>query len=253
MGLDVIGAGFGRTGTMSLKAALEQLGFNPCYHMAEIFPNPGDTQKWIDCAKQIQQGRVEHLMCYCCGRIFSSRMRLCEKGRPAYRASVDHPSVAYYEEMMKQYPNAKVILTVRDSPEEWYASAKSTIYEFNRGGSIMSKAMTACIPFLRRFLLMVDLGHAVAVYKRWVEEVKARVPKSKLLVFNLKEGWEPLCRFLVVPVPKDTDGTPKPFPRTNERAQFRAMIVNRERIAKGVTAFLGACLGIALWWFIRSH
>eukprot|EP00898_Chlorokybus_atmophyticus_P007702 jgi/Chlat1/7933/Chrsp68S07365 len=257
--MEVIGAGLGRTGTRSLKAALEQLGFDPCYHMAEVYQY-GDAQKWIDCAQQIQRGEDFDF-----DKIFVPE----EKGRPAYKAAVDHPSAAYYEQMMKQYPNAKVILTVRDSPEQWYASAKSTIYEFTKGGSIMARAMTALVPSLRRFMHMVDLvawsnprlfgglfeedGHAVAVYKRWVEEVKACVPEGKLLVFNAKEGWEPLCRFLGIPVPEYGDGTKKPYPCTNERAQFLAMNAGRERFVWGVTAALGACLGVMLWWFTKSR
>eukprot|EP00898_Chlorokybus_atmophyticus_P007703 jgi/Chlat1/7934/Chrsp68S07366 len=258
-GLEVIGAGLGRTGTMSLKAALQQLGFGPCYHMLEVFMNPGHAQKWIECAQKVEKGQDVDF-----NKIYMPE----EKGRPAYKSAVDHPTATYYEQIMKQYPNSKVILTVRDSPELWYASARSTIYEHTQGHSLVKRAVFGFVPFFRRFVRMVDMvvwkhprlfdgrfleeGHAVAVYKRWVEEVKARVPADRLLVFNLKEGWDPLCRFLNVPVPVDTDGTSKPFPRINERAQFRARVAARERAVWKVATVVGACIGVVMWRFTKS-
>ena len=107
MNLEVIGAGFGRTGTMSLKVALEELGFGPCYHMREVFEHPEHIELW----------------------------RAAMRGDPVdwervlgdYRATVDWPGCTFYGELLERNPDAKVILTVRD-PQRWYESVRDTIY-----------------------------------------------------------------------------------------------------------------------------
>ena len=109
--MKVIGAGFGRTGTMSLKVALEKLGFGPCYHMTEVFAHPEHTHFWLS----------------------------AWRGEPAdwegvlgdYEATVDWPACTFYEELMERYPGAKVLLSVRD-PDRWYESTRSTIYELSK-------------------------------------------------------------------------------------------------------------------------
>lgn len=111
MTLEVIGAGFGRTGTMSLKVALEELGFEPCYHMSEVFTHPEHVELWRAAA---QGEPVEW------EQIFGG-----------YRATVDWPACTFYGELMENYPDAKVILTVRD-PQRWYESAYNTIYTIDR-------------------------------------------------------------------------------------------------------------------------
>src|SRR3712207_6210090 len=110
MALEVIGAGCGRTGTVSLKVALEELGFGPCYHMSEVFENAEHVEQW----EAAREGRANW-----------------EKVFDGYRATVDWPSAAFYEELMEREPDASVILTVRD-PEKWYESAWGTIYTIQK-------------------------------------------------------------------------------------------------------------------------
>ena len=207
--MKIIGAGFGRTGTASLQAALEQLGFGPCYHMVEIVKDPDQADFWLAAGA---------------GRPVDWKGFL---GR--YQSGVDFPVCSFYVELMDEYPDAKVVLTVRD-PEKWYESSLKTIYAMSkdvpmrwwgryvpRMGKINELASTQIWDglFGGRFR---DKEHAIAIYQRHIEEVRRRVPADKLLVFDVAEGWEPLCRFLDVPVP---DG---PFPRLNDMAVFQRRV-----------------------------
>jgi hypothetical protein len=94
MTLKVIGAGFGRTGTSSLKQALEDLGFGPCHHMTEVIAHPQQVPVWEAAmnGEPVEWEDVFH----------------------AYQSAVDWPSAAFYEPLMERYPDARVILTVRD-------------------------------------------------------------------------------------------------------------------------------------------
>ena len=198
-GLKVIGAGFGRTGTLSLKHALEELGFGPCYHMSELFDKPHVDEQW----DAIVSGEPADWPA-----IF--------KG---YQASVDWPACAFYKELMQVYPNAKVLLSVRD-PEKWYESVASTIYRVSHLNpdhartphGHMVRTLIWEGTFDNRF---EDKDYAISIFLRHNEEVKQHVPAEKLLVYNVKEGWEPLCAFLGVAVPAG-----KPFPHDNDRANF---------------------------------
>ncbi len=207
MSLQVISAGFGRTGTTSLKAALEKLGFSRCYHMMEVFGRPDHIPLWLD-ANEGKPVDWEGL--------FSG-----------YQAAVDWPSCTFYRELMQSYPEAKVVLSVRD-PERWYESALNTVYTMKRQRPPASW-LFAAIPQVRRFVRMVDTvvwrgtfggrfedkAYAIGVFNAHIEEVKRTVPPEKLLIFDVKEGWKPLCAFLGVPVPEE------PFPHLNDRADFR--------------------------------
>ena len=207
MALKVIGAGFGRTGTASMRAALESLGFDKCYHMQEVFAHPEHVPLW----------------------------QAATEGKPVpwdtlfegYQATVDWPGCTFYKELMAHYPDAKVLLNVRNS-EAWYKSTHDTIYGMSRMGFPASLA-PLLFPRLRRFVRMAntliwqntfgdrfaDKAYALEVFARHIEEVKRTVPADKLLIFEVKEGWEPLCAFLEVPVPD------RPFPRLNDSATFR--------------------------------
>jgi hypothetical protein len=196
MTLKVIGAGFGRTGTHTLKVVLEQIGFGPCYHMVEVFKNPAAFQWWIDAA----DGKPDW------PKIF--------KG---YNATVDWPNATYYAELADFYPDAKVILTERD-PEEWFRSTQATIFsDMNRRDTgspfetMVQKTVGAL--FDQR---MHDHDHCMAVYKRHNAEVRKRIPANRLLVYEVAQGWEPLCKFLGVPVPST------PMPKTNSTEEFVA-------------------------------
>lgn len=214
MALSVIGAGFGRTGTLSLKGALEQIGFGPCYHMLEVMKiksAPGDWYK-AACGDEMDWDAVFE----------------------GYNAAVDWPSCAFYRELAETYPDAKVILTLRD-PKRWYESAINTIF------TSMQLEMPGAPPSIQAQMKMArkliaentfggDLGdeeNAIAVFNAHTEEVKATIPAERLLVYEVAEGWEPLCAFLDVPVP-DT-----PFPKVNTTEDFRAMIAAR---AKAISA-----------------
>jgi hypothetical protein len=208
--VDVIGAGFGRTGTLSLKAALEALGFGPCYHMVEVFERPQDVARW-QAAAEGQPVDWEALFA-------------------GYRAAVDWPTCSFYADLMQAYPAAKVLLTVRDA-ERWYESTRDTIYRMASGGAGRTPP-----PEMQPFVRMVDTlvwqrtfggafadkDRAIAIFRRHIDEVKARVPSERLLVFDVAEGWEPLCRFLDVPIPTD-----RPFPHLNDRAAFLQMVQGR--------------------------
>ena len=222
-GLKVIGAGFGRTGTLSTKAALETLDFGPCYHMTEVFNNPTASALW----EVATRGEPVNW-----NEIFAG-----------YQATVDWPGCAFYADLMQVYPNAKVLLNVRD-PEKWYESVSSTIYQTSRGTSrsllalLFSQVIVRLIPNARHIRGMIqaliwektfggrfqDKDYAIAVFEQHIEEVKQRVPPEKLLVYDVKQGWEPLCAFLGVEVPKDTA-----FPHLNDRANF---VGNRRRLIR---------------------
>jgi hypothetical protein len=201
MPLSVIGAGFGRTGTLSLKLALEQLGFGPCHHMLEVFAHPAQAATWRAAAAGEAVGWDALLA--------------------GYGASVDWPSCHFWRELSAHYPAAKVILTVR-SPDSWYESFSATI------GKAAESKIAPPDPGLRQVLAMAQFlvmectfagrlgepAHAKAVFNRHNAAVVAGLPSDRLLQFNVAEGWAPLCRFLDRPIPSE------PFPRANSREEF---------------------------------
>jgi hypothetical protein len=238
----VVGAGFGRTGTLSLKVALEDLGFGPCYHMYEVFEHPEHADFW----EAAWQGEPVDWDGFLGG----------------YEAAVDWPACTFYEELVRRYPEAKVLLSVRD-PERWYESTRATIYEMSRitAGSRLSRATFG---FLSLFVLGVfeigrmgneiiwhgtfdgrfeDRSHAIKVFERHNEEVRRRVPRDKLLVYEVKEGWGPLCEFLGVEEPG------KPFPRLNDAAEMRRRIRSVQALSLAVPAVL-ALLAVAILVFL---
>ena len=206
MALRVIGAGLGRTGTLSLKTALEELGFSKCYHMTEVLAHPEHVAVW-DAAARGESVDWETLF-------------------HGYQATVDWPGCNFFEEFMRRYPEAKVILTVRD-PERWYDSARQTIYHVRHA---FPRWVRLFVPRMRHFIRMLDrlvwdgMFHgrfedkslAIEVFKRFNEQVQRVVPPDRLLVYQVQEGWGPLCSFLGVPVPAG-----KPFPHVNDAVEFR--------------------------------
>ena len=209
MGLKVIGAGFGRTGTLSLKAALEELGFGRCYHMVEILRRPSHMKHWT---RIMQDGKAEWDRVFC-----------------GYQSAVDWPVAAYYRDLMAVYPEAKVILTVRD-PGSWHRSIMTTIYQARRQFVIR---LTRVFPPLYHFMNAMeravwqgvfqnkveDKDHAIEIFQNHIEEVKHIVPPERLLVFEARQGWEPLCSFLQVPLPVD-----KPYPHRHKGDLVRALL-----------------------------
>lgn len=197
MGLDVIGAGFGRTGTLSLKAALEKLGFGPCYHMVDVFQNPDHVPHW-DAAARGETVDWDALL-------------------EDYRSTANWPGCTFYREFAERWPEAKVVLGVRD-PGSWYESVDRTIFrvikqkvENPQPWRALHERLIWQGTFGGRF---ADKAHAIAVFERHFEEVKTTLAADRLLVFDVKEGWKPLCDFLGVTEPVG------PFPHFNDRESF---------------------------------
>jgi hypothetical protein len=203
MTLKVIGAGFGRTGTMSLKLALEQLGFGPCYHMAEVFKHQA-WDLWYEASKDPAHADW--------ATIFQG-----------YNATVDWPNATYWKELADAYPDAKIILTERD-PDQWFDSTQATIFrdETQRGGppgSGFPRMVAAVVGSLFDGKLH-DRELCTRVFREHNARVRATIPPERLLVYEVAQGWEPLCKFLGVPVP---DG---PMVKTNTTEEFRARVAS---------------------------
>lgn len=233
MALKVVGVGFGRTGTASLYAALNQLGY-PCYHMFEVLNNKANgTHRgfWLKVARSAPGARHDW-----------------EQVFARYTAAVDNPACVVWRELLEAYPDAKVILTLHPKgAQTWYESTMQTIYFTKTLWQF--KVLQAVTPFGREFGEMADKliwqrGHqgtmgnrekAIAYYQQHIETIRKDVPADRLLVFSVDQGWEPLCRFLGVPVPAT------PFPNTNDRAEFEKIMGG---IKRGAYAILG--IGAAL-------
>lgn len=203
MGLKVIGAGLGRTGTMSLKIALEKLLGGPCYHMAELFGHlEAHTPLWRAAAR----GEAVDW----------------DKVFDGYVATVDEPASTQWQSITRFYPDALVILSVRD-PEKWWKSASDTIFQ------VTGQSREGLSPVRLAWLDMIDdiyktlypMGNtnaesAKAAFKAHIDRVKSVIPAARLLVWDVSEGWDPICAALGLPVPDE------PFPATNSTAEFKA-------------------------------
>jgi hypothetical protein len=177
MALQVIGAGFGRTGTASLKVALERLGLGRCYHMSEVLEDPSHIDLWLEAVA----GNPDW-----------------DRLLGAYAATVDFPACIFWRELADVYPDAKVLLSVRD-PAQWFESTQATIMsprfvEYLQGtpfGELNDRAIRDW--FERR---THDRAYMIGRFEQHVEDVKRGVPADRLLVYEVKSGWEPLCEFL---------------------------------------------------------
>ncbi|MFL5728514.1 MAG: sulfotransferase family protein [Cytophagaceae bacterium] len=214
--MKLIGAGFGRTGTNSTYEALNELGF-PCYHMVEVIRNRANKKHldfWNKVANE-PEGQQHNWT-----EVFAN-----------YRATVDFPGSCVYKELMLAYPDAKVILTLHPKGAEgWYKSVINTIYfsestwqfqvlrlltPYGRKMGNMSRKL-----IWKRFMkdCMKSKAGAIAFYNQHIENVKAAVPENKLLIYSVDQGWEPLCKFMGVPVPST------PFPNSNDTVAFQKTI-----------------------------
>jgi hypothetical protein len=201
MTLEIVGPGFGRTGTNSLKLALEHLGFWPCHHMFEVRDNPEQLPVWEAAARGEPVDWSE---------VFRG-----------YRSQVDWPGARYWRELVKRFPQAKVILTVRD-PDAWFESVQATIVPFLAArGKHPSPHVNAIAEMGHQTVAvqvfedrMSERDYAITVFKRHIAEVQSEVSADRLLTFDLREGWQPLCNFLGVGIPDI------PFPKTNSSKQF---------------------------------
>ena len=232
MALEVIGAGFGRTSTLSTKAALDRLGL-PCYHMLEIVQNKANKSH-LDFWRRVANAPAGSQHDW--NSVFAN-----------YRATVDNPACCVWRELMAAYPDAKVLLTLHPrGAEAWYESTIDTIYFTENHWQF--RILEFCIPFARKFAdmsrkliwqrmlkgTMTDRAKAIARYKAHIAEVEAAVPADRLLIFSADMGWEPLCGFLGLPVPAI------PFPNVNDRAQIKSLIRGMVRDMYGLLAACAA-------------
>ncbi len=242
--MNVIGAGFGRTGTTSLTAALETLGFGSAYHMTEVFPHPEHVRFW-DAARRGERVDWEGF--------FSG-----------YGVAVDWPACAFYAELMEAFPGAAVILTVRD-PGRWYESTLSTIYGIRKVSAgpapvrlafalagLFAPGVTGIVRLADEIVWgdtfdgrFEDRRHAIETFRRHNEEVRRRVPPERLLVYDVREGWSPLCAFLGVEVPNE------PFPHLNDTREMRRRLIGLVVISAAVPVLVGAGVTAMLAHLLR--
>jgi len=202
MALDVIGAGFGRTGTLSLKLALEKLGFNKTYHMMEWFKNPDHLELW---EQALSRGSCDWDLLF-----------------TGYRASVDWPACSYWRQLADYYPNAKVILSTRDA-DSWFDSVHQTIFPSSIKAAASEDAFTRRWAQCSNQLVwentfngeVENRDKAIACYHAHIETVTNTIESSRLLVFEAAQGWQPLCDFLGCELPQE------PYPRVNSSEEFQ--------------------------------
>lgn len=212
MSLKVIGTGLGRTGTHSLKIALTHLGFGECYHMVELFQKPEGLKYF----QNAEKGKEVDW-----NKLFLN-----------FQSTVDYPGARYFRQITDFYPDSKIIHTYRD-PEEWYESAVKTILK--AGGLTIkqyirfaahftvSDEVRKRLPVLiyNKKLMKLEFGNdindkrkIIKKFEQHTEEVIKKIDSSRLLICNIKEGWEPICKFLNVPVPSEK------FPHSNTHDEF---------------------------------
>ena len=203
MTLAVFSAGFGRTGTMSLKLALEEIGFGPCHHMEEVAQN-GEIQ--IPLWNEAFAGRPDFEAIY-----------------RGYGAAVDWPTAAFWREVAEAYPEAKIILSTR-SAESWCASFSQTILTILSNPDSWEDPVRPWLEMVTDVVVKRSLGGRtdpdglMEAFEAHEAAVKAAIPPEKLLVFDVRQGWEPLCAFLDRPVPVSS------FPRTNSKDEFFELV-----------------------------
>ncbi len=214
MSIKLIGAGFPRTGTMSLKRAIEELGFGPCYHMIDFVRDNSTIDFWEE------KFRKEN-------NDWNSLLN-------EHQSIVDFPGSLFYKELMTCYPEAKVVLTVRDS-NSWYESVRSTVISTAKGSSNdeISKAEKQRNENFIRMRQLIwgevfegrqnDKAYMIGRYEQHNAEVREMVPSEKLLEYNVKEGWDPLASFLEVEPPTIS------FPHSNLRADFHDMLADEKK------------------------
>lgn len=197
MALKVIGAGFGRTGTASMKQALEMLDFGPCHHMKEVLSSPEQKELW----RSVASG-----------------------GKPdwdvlldGYHSTVDWPAAYFWRELSETYPDAKILLTTRSS-ESWYASMVKTIFKVIKESTDPASVGVKLIGERVFGGNLDDRDHAIAVYEKSIADVQSAFSDDRLLTYNIGDGWEPLCEFFGKPVPDVA------YPCSNSTEEFAAMM-----------------------------
>jgi Sulfotransferase domain len=220
--MQLIGAGMPRTGTLTQKMALELLGVGPCYHMVDVLADLDQARLW----ESALDGQAPW------EQIFAG-----------YQSTVDWPGGYFYRELAEFYPDAKVLLSVRE-PEAWERSMRETVWAVRNGESLirlLSSAQAHVNPRWQGFLDMIDgllwqgngtfaSGHAeprqmIEAMNRHNEEVQRAIPAERLLVWSVTDGWDPLCEFLELPVPQE------PFPHVNDRTEFLNRVIDGSLLA----------------------
>lgn len=202
--MKVIGLGYPRTGTMSLKHALEALQLGPCYHMIEVFRKPEDVPFWLSALQQTDT-TIDW------SDVFSE-----------FQSTTDCPACYFWKDLLGAFPNARYILTVRD-PETWYDSFRTTVYEAMMHPERSADEAHASVQRMARMLILdtmfegrfEDKGFAIQTYQQHTKAVIEQLPPKQLLVFDVGDGWQSLCDFLDLPIP------PIPFPKSNTRHDFQ--------------------------------
>lgn len=201
--MQVIGVGVGRTGTHSLKTALDQLGFGPCHHMEKVLQ---DGARQVPLWQQALAGAPDWSAIY-----------------QGFSSAVDWPTAAFYRELFQQYPSAHYILTLR-TPKSWAESFSATIQKLlahrDKAPPEMQPWLTMAADALIRSgftpsMNQAELEQAFVTHQKAVQDL---IPAEQLLVYEVRQGWEPLCEFLKVAVPAEA------FPRTNQRAEFWELV-----------------------------
>ncbi len=215
--MKLIGAGLPRTGTLSQKVALEVLGFGPCYHMVNVLGDLSEAPKW----RRAVEGDADWQ------EIFGE-----------FQATVDWPGSYFYKELMEIYPDAKVLLSVRDS-DSWATSMRDTIWgifygdilirDLSNARAKVDSDWAAYIEMMREMWYRSGLmpgglettPEAMAeAMERYHDEVEQTVPSERLLVWSVTDGWESLCEFLDVDVPD------MPFPHLNDSKEFNERVID---------------------------
>lgn len=241
----VIGVGLSRTGTSSTRTALNILLPGKCTHMSEVF-------------NDLKTNTKEFYMNDVTDEEFR---KYFEKHN--YVAGVDLPFIMKYEQAMRVFPDALVLLTVRE-PEGWVRSMKSTICQLHGEKSIHKSFPYSLYlwtqPALKRFyhyientaplkeaLHCVNNATGVEYFSKYTEEIKAKVPNERLLVFNVKEGWEPLCEALGLPIPD------QPFPNVNDMEYFKERIVKRRKRTSWMFPLVGVTTSLIIGYSLKRY
>ena len=201
MSLKIIGAGFPRTGTSSLRNALEMLGYDPCYHMSEVARNPIQVNFWHD----ILDGKTINWE-----TIFGQ-----------YQATTDAPAAYFWRELATAYPEAKILLSVRDA-EAWYDSLYRTVYQVhlkpmptNDPDAYNWRKLSSRLQERTFHGRIEDRAYAISIFQQHNRQVQELAEPGRLLVYEVSQGWPPLCDFLGCSIPDE------PFPHANTRSEFR--------------------------------
>lgn len=201
MTLRLVGAGVGRTGTESLKLALERLLGGRCYHMLEVLAHPESVGYWASAGR--------------------GQMPDWDEVFDGYVAAVDWPVAAYWPELSEAYPDAPVLLSTRASAEEWYRSASQTIFAIDPSKMPGSADPAFVQGMFSRFTFELDNPQAaMEAYESHNRKVRESVEPGRLIEWQPGDGWAPLCKALGVAEPDE------PFPHVNTTEMFRQRLAD---------------------------